>query len=241
MSLIGPSGCGKSTLLRLIADLTDPTDGHADRQRQDRPPGPARPGLRDGLPALGAVRVAHGRQEHRAAARAEGLGQGQAPGPRRRAARAGQAARVRRPPPVGAVGRHAAAGRHRPGPGLPPVAPADGRAVRRPRRDDPRAHAGRAGPHLRRDGHHGRVRHPLHPRGRVPVRPGRGDVGRARAGSSPGSTSSSAAAPRRPARPRSSSRRSPRCARRCGPTSARRTCPPMRAADSLAFRGVDDR
>ncbi len=27
VSLIGPSGCGKSTLLRLIADLTQPTDG----------------------------------------------------------------------------------------------------------------------------------------------------------------------------------------------------------------------
>ena len=27
ISLIGPSGCGKSTLLRVIADLTDPTQG----------------------------------------------------------------------------------------------------------------------------------------------------------------------------------------------------------------------
>ncbi|MFM7147593.1 MAG: ATP-binding cassette domain-containing protein, partial [Actinomycetales bacterium] len=27
ISLIGPSGCGKSTLLRVIADLTDPSQG----------------------------------------------------------------------------------------------------------------------------------------------------------------------------------------------------------------------
>jgi NitT/TauT family transport system ATP-binding protein len=43
VTLIGPSGCGKSTLLRLIAGLTDPTDGtievngkSADQARKDQ-------------------------------------------------------------------------------------------------------------------------------------------------------------------------------------------------------------
>ena len=54
--------------------------GHGPRQRQAGRPGPARPGLRHGVPAGRAVRLAHGRQEHRAAARAEGLGQGAAGG-----------------------------------------------------------------------------------------------------------------------------------------------------------------
>ena len=54
--------------------------GHGARQRQGGPPGPARPGLRHGLPAGRAVRVAHRRQERRAAAGAEGLGQGAAGG-----------------------------------------------------------------------------------------------------------------------------------------------------------------
>ena len=57
-----------------------------------------------------------------------------------------------------------------------PAAAADGRAVRRPRRDDPRAHADRAAADLRRDRHERRVRHPLDPRGRLPVRPRRRDV-----------------------------------------------------------------
>jgi NitT/TauT family transport system ATP-binding protein len=52
---------------------------------------------------------------------------------------------------VAAVGWHAAARRHRPCPGGAPAAAADGRAVRRARRDDPRAHAGRTAAHLRRD------------------------------------------------------------------------------------------
>ena len=115
-------------------------------------------------------------------------------------ARAGEAGRLRRPPPVGAVGRHAAARRHRPRPRRRPAAAADGRAVRRPRRDDPRAHAGRAAPHLRRDRHHGRVRHALDPRGRVPVEPRRGDVAAAGPHHRRRSTSSSASATRTPAR-----------------------------------------
>ena len=41
VSLIGPSGCGKSTLLRLIANLIEPTLRHGDRSTASRPPAPA--------------------------------------------------------------------------------------------------------------------------------------------------------------------------------------------------------
>ena len=40
VSLIGPSGCGKSTLLRIIGDLIQPTSGTVAGERQDRAPGP---------------------------------------------------------------------------------------------------------------------------------------------------------------------------------------------------------
>ncbi len=78
VSLIGPSGCGKSTLLRLIADLIQPTAGTV-RVRQARPAGPARPGVRDRLPAGRPVRLADGAAQRRAAAGAARLGPGAAP------------------------------------------------------------------------------------------------------------------------------------------------------------------
>ena len=80
MSLIGPSGCGKSTLLRLIANLIEPTSGtvlvngkSAKQARLDQDYGMAfqQAGLFDWRTVA---------QEHRAAAGAQGLGQGQAPG-----------------------------------------------------------------------------------------------------------------------------------------------------------------
>ena len=74
ISLIGPSGCGKSTLLRVIGDLVEPSGGQGRRQRQVRPPGAARPRLRDRLPGRGALRLAHGGEEHLAAARDARLG-----------------------------------------------------------------------------------------------------------------------------------------------------------------------
>ncbi len=89
-------------------------------QREVRPPGPPRPGLRDGLPAVGPARVALRGPQHRAAARAAEVGQGPPAQAGAGDAGAREAAGVRRPPPVGAVGRHAAAGGHRPGPGLRP-------------------------------------------------------------------------------------------------------------------------
>ena len=134
-------------------------------------------------------------------------------------AAARQARRLRRAPPVAAVGRHAAAGGDRPRARRPPGAAADGRAVRRARRDDPRAHAGRAAADLRRDGHERGVRHPLDPRGRLPVRPGRRDV----AAPGPHHPRRRRRARRPPRRRhargrRRSSRRSPRSARRCAAT-----------------------
>ena len=65
-----------------------------------------------------------------------------------------------------------------------------------------------------------RVRHPLDPRGGVPVGSCCRDVVTAPAGSPTWSASTSASpAPMTPARTKRSSRRSPRCARRCAPVS----------------------
>ena len=71
-----------------------------------------------------------------------------APRPRPRAARARRADGIREPPPVAALGRHAAAGRDRPGAHVQAVADPDGRAVRRARRDDARPAQPRAASHL---------------------------------------------------------------------------------------------
>ena len=60
-------------------------------------------------------------------------------------------------------------------------AAADGRAVRRARRDDARAAEHRAAAHLAGDGLDGRLRHALDLRGGLPVDAGRRDVGAARA------------------------------------------------------------
>ena len=69
VSLIGPSGCGKSTLLR---DHRRPrrADGRAgDGQRQDGAPGARSTATTGSSSRRRALRLAHGGEEHRAAAR----------------------------------------------------------------------------------------------------------------------------------------------------------------------------
>ena len=112
--------------------------GHHHRQRHDRRPmrGVNRAyGYVFQAPAL--LPVAHHRQERRAAARDHGLW-------RQRRARVeahagpGQPHRLREEVSLAAVGRHAAARLDRPRAGLRCRPAADGRAVRRARRDRPR-------------------------------------------------------------------------------------------------------
>ena len=190
VSLIGPSGCGKSTLLRLIADLDTPDRGHLRGVRQAGPSGAARPGVRDRLPAGRAAALAYGRRQHRAAAEAARRRQG------------ARRARVDELVELIGLGEFAESYPDQLSGGMQqrvaiaralaerPAAAADGRAVRRAGRDDPGADAERAGPDRRRDRGRGGVRHPLDPRGGVPLRPGGGDVAPARAGSSRSSRSS---------------------------------------------------
>ena len=180
VSLIGPSGCGKSTLLRLIADLLQPTSGElvvngksAHQARLDQDYGMAF--QQSGLFEWRSV-------ERNIELPLELKGWDKA----KRRARSREMLELVKLPDfasahaVAAVGRHAAARRDRSRAGGAPRAAADGRAVRRARRDDPRAHAGRAAAHLRRDGHDGRVRHPLDPRGGLPRRSRGGHVAAAR-------------------------------------------------------------
>ena len=199
VSLIGPSGCGKSTLLRLIADLiaADHRHGHGRRQaRRRRPACDQDYGIAFQQAGLFEWRTV--RAQRRAAAGAARLSPGRAPGPGRGDAGPGRAGRLRRALPGPALRRHAAAGRDRPGAGRAAAAAADGRAVRRARRDDPRAAAVRAARHLREDRHQHGLRHPLHLRGGVPVRPGRGHVAAAGPDHRRRSTSTCRPATRRP-------------------------------------------
>ena len=143
VSLIGPSGCGKSTLLRIIGDLID--------RRAARCSSTARPPTRRGstattgsssrTPSSSTGARWRGTSRSRSSCSA---GPGAARGARARDARARRARGLRGPPPVAALGRHAAARLDRPRALVLARAAADGRAVRRARRDDPRAPERRA-------------------------------------------------------------------------------------------------
>ena len=120
-----------------------------------------------------------------------------------------------------AVGRHAAARGDRPGALVRAGDPADGRAVRRARRDDPRADELRGPADLGADRDDDRVRDPLDPGGGLPVVAGRRheraagpDHGRRRRSTCRGR------AARRRARARATSSSSPRSARPCGQAAA---------------------
>ena len=144
--LVGPSGCGKSTLLRLLAGL-DRADagsiharGHA--ASTARPPRSAScssrrrccPGSRSGRtsPCRFASAVTAWATARRGA----------------RSLRIAGLARLREQVSLRTVRRHAAARRHRPRAGARSEAAADGRAVRRARRADPREDERRAAAHL---------------------------------------------------------------------------------------------
>ena len=204
MVFVGPSGCGKTTALRMVAGLEDITEGEIriGERRGERAPS-APPGHRDGLPELRAL-PAHVRLprtspsackvrktppeeiKRRVKEAARILGLDHRAEAKARAALRGPAA----------AGRHGARDRSPPA-GLP-----DGRAAVEPRREAPRADAGRDRSHpagARRDDD---LRH---------ARPGGGDDdGRPRRSVAEGTSSSRSTRRRRSTtgRPTSSSRAS---------------------------------
>src|SRR3954453_7538773 len=183
VSLIGPSGCGKTTLLRVIADLERATSGAITVTGLEPRAGraPRGPAVRLRLPGAGPPALAHRARERHPAARDRGPATGRAAGARAGGASAGGARGLRGQVPLAALRRDAAAGLDRPR-AQPHARPAaDGRALRRPRRDHarPPQPAARRGAAAHR--HHLRLRHPLDPGGGVPLHPRRGDEPAARA------------------------------------------------------------
>ena len=153
--LMGLSGSGKSTLLRCVNGLNKATRGevlvdddggagrrHALRSGDAAPP--AHAAHRDGVPAVRAAALAHGRRERRLRPRAARHGQARARPGGRREAQAGRPRAVAGQVCPRALRRHAAAGRPRPRVRHRRRHPADGRAVLRARPADPHAPAGRA-------------------------------------------------------------------------------------------------
>ncbi len=137
VSLIGPSGCGKSTLLRIVGDLIAPSAGTvevngkpAHQARLDRDYGMVfqAPVLFDWRTVEANVRLP---------LEVLKVGRARAGSASARDARPGGAGSVPPALPTPAVGWHAAAGRHRARADARAGTAADGRAVRRPRRDDP--------------------------------------------------------------------------------------------------------
>src|SRR5690606_32082719 len=148
---------------------------HHRRRRQDAQAGAGGPRVRLRLPGAGPLRVAHGPRERDAAARDHGLRQGPPPRAGARAPEAGRPRALRALLPVAALGRHAAARLDRPRARLRPQAPADGRAVRGPRRDHPRGDEPRAPAPVAGDEEDRRVRDALDRGGRLPLHAHRGD------------------------------------------------------------------
>ena len=149
VSLVGPSGCGKSTLLRIVAGLRPATRGtvkvagravtRADSRHRHGLPGadPAEVALDPATTCCCPPSWPARTPAPCAAAPTQLLDMAGLHGFARQAA-------------ARAVGRHAAARLALPRPAARPAAAADGRAVRRARRHDPRRHGARAAAHLGR-------------------------------------------------------------------------------------------
>ena len=143
LCVVGPSGCGKTTLLRCIAGLTDLSDGEI--LVQGKPVGPARPTASPWCSSISAC--CRGRRCTRTPPSGCRWRACRAPHIKERGralSGAGRPHRLRAPLSLSALGRHAAAGRAGAGAGDQSRDPADGRAVRRARRADPRGPAGGA-------------------------------------------------------------------------------------------------
>src|SRR5690606_7753432 len=169
----------RSVRLRQVDPARRPGRPPAARRRQPaggwRADRRAVAGARHGVPAPHPAALAQRAGQRRLRPQDAGHRQGRAPPPGRRDAAPGRPAGLRRTLAQPALRRHAAARRDRPGADQPAAPAADGRAVRRAGRADPRAHAGAAAGHLDAHPHDGRVRHPRHRRGAVPRRPHPGD------------------------------------------------------------------
>ncbi len=167
VTLLGPSGCGKTTLLRLIAGIEQPSSGEI--VVNGMPPIEAATPQADRLraPVTGVAPVAHRGSERPPAARHQPTSfAGDAERIGRRSARRSRPRRLPRRVPARALRRDATTGR--PGAGLRHrrTDPADGRTVRRTRRDDPNRHAPPPRPAVRTARHHGACSSPTRSRKR---------------------------------------------------------------------------
>ena len=171
VSLIGPSGCGKSTLLRVIGDLIEPTSGTVTINGK-----PARAGARSTATTGSSSRTrcsstgAPSRRTSRCRSRCS-AGTARTPQARAstRCSSSSSCSGFARPPSVAALRRHAAARLDRARARVRAGAAADGRAVRRARRDDARAAQPRAALDLAAAALDGRLRHALDLRGGLPL------------------------------------------------------------------------
>ena len=178
VSLIGPSGCGKSTLLRIIGDLIEPTSGNVTVNGK-----PARQARRDH--DYGIVFQDPVLYDWRTVARNIALPLELAGWDRtRRTQRVDEMLDLvelrgfdaHHPWQLSGGMQQRVVDRARAL--VRPGASADGRAVRRARRDDPRAAERRAAPDLAGERVDGRLRHALDRRGRLPLDARRRDVAR---------------------------------------------------------------
>ena len=148
LSIVGPSGCGKSTFLNALLGLLRVDSGDLRLSGKTiSGPGTDRAMVFQEFGLLPWRTVQHNVE---LGLELKGMPADAAPQDLRRPDRHGRPHRLREPLPARAVRRHEAARRPRPRARHRPRRAADGRAVRRARRADPRHHAGRAAAHLAR-------------------------------------------------------------------------------------------